>query len=724
MVNGVMTIRDLTALPVWVAWKFIDGNKIPLNPNMKGGAKANDPSTWGTREQAETAAAKFMVSNGWTKPAKSSGGIGLELTTISKGVCLGGVDLDSCRSEDGTVAPWAAEVMKIVPSYAEVSPSGKGIKIFFRFKSKDLPALLKAAGAEDGGRGRKWASAGGNHPPAVELYLSHRYFAVTEDRVGDNDDLAIINAKTIERLRIVAQRLLPKETEAAPDESRSAEAFRACLAFRRYNPESDFDAMCLHLSELQNPAVQEWLAEKGDKRALQNLWKNTEEKAQKLADRDQFHDDIEKLITKLNDRYMLVNEAGRALIFSPRWDKNLKRSVYTRMLEKDFRLLLLNDSINVGIDEHGVPKTKTAADVWLRHPGRRQYLGGVVFDPTNNHEPDELNLWHGFSVEPKRGKWDKLQDHVKIILCNKDQVAYDYLIGWMARMVQLPAEQGEVAIVMRGGEGSGKGTLARVIMRLFGQHAMTVSNHKHLIGNFNAHLRDCVFLFPDECFYAGDKQHAGVLKAIITEPTVTMEAKHFNAVLIKNTLHVMMTSNNTWVIPAALDARRFLMLNVSNAKANNIPYFAAIWSQMEVGGYEAMLYDLMNYDLSKFDVRSVPQTVGLNDQKKLSLEVIDSWWMDVLSRGYLRSSVAQWSESYATGDLYADYLEYAEKRMERHPIHRNAMGEYMRKMKSKSQQRVPVGLSGYAPGYHVGKLLLARKAFEEVTGLKMEWEGV
>ena len=55
-------------------------------------------------------------------------------------------------------------------------------------------------------------------------------------------------------------------------------------------------------------------------------------------------------------------------------------------------------------------------------------------------------------------------------------------------------------------------------MRILGQHALHISNSKHLVGNFNAHLRDCVLLFADEAFYAGDKAHVGVLNSLITEP--------------------------------------------------------------------------------------------------------------------------------------------------------------------------------------------------------------
>ena len=52
-----------------------------------------------------------------------------------------------------------------------------GVKVFFTINPSDLPALRRAMGT-DHGRQFKRESSGG-HPPAIELYLSNRYFAVT-----------------------------------------------------------------------------------------------------------------------------------------------------------------------------------------------------------------------------------------------------------------------------------------------------------------------------------------------------------------------------------------------------------------------------------------------------------------------------------------------------------------------------------------------------------------
>jgi len=303
---------------------------------------------------------------------------------------------------------------------------------------------------------------------------------------------------------------------------------------------------------------------------------------------------------------------------------------------------------------------------------------------------------------------------------------------------------------MRGVEGTGKGTLARALKHLLGQHGLAISNSKHLTGNFNAHLRDCVFLFADEAFFAGDRQHVGVLKSIITEPYLTVEAKYANAMQVPNFLHLMMASNEEWVVPASMEARRFFVLEVGGAHKDDHEYFAEIWREMDAGGYEAMLHDLLHHDLTRFNVRGVLVTEGLQQQKKLSLGTTEAWWLDTLQRGYvfrsrlgLEAEFSCWHEEVSTELLFASYTEFAERRRERHQLSRESLGRFMRKVGAKPKRLVDAvvgehltdvanpfgGTSRKAasfhqprpPGYHVGDMDLARTDFVTVTGLAVDW---
>lgn len=171
-----MTALDaLAGQPRWVAWRIeLRGGKKTKVPYSPGGAKAksDDGSTWGTRAEAEARANKIVNGQG--------GGIGFMLGVAPDGVAFGGIDLDTCRSGDSSFEPWAIEIVDRLRSYTEISPSGTGAKIFFRYRAVDLPELRRAMGRE---HGREFKRRGGDHPPAIELHLSNRYFTVTGQRL-------------------------------------------------------------------------------------------------------------------------------------------------------------------------------------------------------------------------------------------------------------------------------------------------------------------------------------------------------------------------------------------------------------------------------------------------------------------------------------------------------------------------------------------------------------
>ena len=151
----------------WVAWRNEQRNgkvtKVPYSPRTGRRAKADDPTTWATRAEAEAAVPRLVNGAG--------GGIGFELGVLGEDLAIGGIDLDTCRAPDGTLTDWAAEVVERFRSYAEVSPSGTGVKLFFTFDASTLAALRSAMGKKPReGSGRKWARGKGDHLPSIELY--------------------------------------------------------------------------------------------------------------------------------------------------------------------------------------------------------------------------------------------------------------------------------------------------------------------------------------------------------------------------------------------------------------------------------------------------------------------------------------------------------------------------------------------------------------------------
>lgn len=141
--------------PQWVGWKYAwrggKWTKVPINPRTGNAADSTDPSTWGTFEESVAA---------W-RNGEPYAGIGFVFTAGDE---FAGIDLDDCIGDGDQLVPAAREIVDQFNSYTEVSPSGKGVKIFIR-------------GVKPDGSGCKSKKIEGFKE--TEVYDHERYFTVT-----------------------------------------------------------------------------------------------------------------------------------------------------------------------------------------------------------------------------------------------------------------------------------------------------------------------------------------------------------------------------------------------------------------------------------------------------------------------------------------------------------------------------------------------------------------
>ena len=184
------TLDDLKPQARWVCY---GPDKIPINPLTGGNASSTKPNTWGTYAQAVAWRDRHGMS-----------GVGIMLT----GDGVVGIDLDDCV-EDVTdskivLKPFARFLFGLAPSYAEISPSGRGVHIL---GSATISRSVKKH----------------LHGMGVEVYSTARYFTVTEDTIGETDELcsvqdivdAIADELTAAEAPVVVHDMPP--TTTAPD---------------------------------------------------------------------------------------------------------------------------------------------------------------------------------------------------------------------------------------------------------------------------------------------------------------------------------------------------------------------------------------------------------------------------------------------------------------------------------------------------------------------------
>jgi hypothetical protein len=336
-------------------------------------------------------------------------------------------------------------------------------------------------------------------------------------------------------------------------------------------------------------------------------------------------DDNCQLLEELNIKYAVVPMGNKMSIL------NIVKEEIRFFSPGDFNLALQN---RTAIDDSGTdPKQIPASKWWLKHPDRKEYKK-VDFLPEIETPDGVFNMWKGFAVKPKGGleKIPLFHELLDEVICSDNELWALYLWGWLAHMVQFPQEKPGVAVVLRSdAQGVGKSRFAEYVGSLLGRHFRTVTHGRHIHGNFNSHLKDTLMLFGDEAVWGGEKSTESVLKQLITEPNMIIEMKGKDVFEVRSYLRLMLATNSEWAAPVSLTDRRYFVLNVANSRKNDHDFFKQLIYEQNNGGSESLLKVLMDFDLSDFEVRSIPETPARLDQKFLSMEPIEKWWLEILS---------------------------------------------------------------------------------------------
>jgi hypothetical protein len=169
-----LALAPLRFTPRWVSWdsrlKGGRWTKVPINPRTGRAASVSDPSTWGTFDEALAAIQQFHLT-----------GVGVVLTGDDN---LIGIDLDHCISDADSLSEIAAEIAGLAETYAEISPSGEGIRLFARGK---IEGALK------------------NDALGIEVYSKGRYLTVTGNKIEEAPDEIKEAPRTLARLKEVVE---------------------------------------------------------------------------------------------------------------------------------------------------------------------------------------------------------------------------------------------------------------------------------------------------------------------------------------------------------------------------------------------------------------------------------------------------------------------------------------------------------------------------------------
>jgi len=219
-----------------------------------------------------------------------------------------------------------------------------------------------------------------------------------------------------------------------------------------------------------------------------------------------------------------------------------------------------------------------------------------------------------------------------------------WIVDWLMEMVQAPggrycpgarkirdAETGqalglvdgkrsEVSLCLRGGQGTGKGTIIEPIMAILAPYSAKVTDMTQITSNFNKAMEDLLLLFADEAVWGGNRKEGNKLKDMITGDTLRIEPKGIDAYFARNFIRLYIASNSEWVIPAEEDERRYTIFDVTQVYAKNRAWFGKV----KAGDVRDLLTEALSWEI-KSDIHQNVETEALRTQKSFGRKPVDAF---------------------------------------------------------------------------------------------------
>lgn len=346
--------------------------------------------------------------------------------------------------------------------------------------------------------------------------------------------------------------------------------------------------------------------------------------------------DIPKWMRQTNARYAYIESHDRIADIDPATGQIVKY-----LTPEQFRTRLANK--RVFVDGKAMP----LGQAWLASPWRRQYVR-TGWWPVGEEPQGALNLFTGLPIRSGytgETGWRPLQvpltdalsptlDFIRDVIARGNAGDYGHVLSWMAWKVQNPCSRPGTALALVGSPGTGKSTMAEMLMDLFGpNHAKQFAKAEQVLGRFNAAMEGAMLVVLEEAFFGRDPTVRGAYKDMVTNSTVNIERKGLELTIAPNMAAFLITSNEMSSIPHEPNERRTTFLRVSDCHRGDASYFAQLRSNWTSGGREAFLQFLLERDVSQFNPGVPLSTPEKAEAAGENGDLVVQFWSELLEDG-------------------------------------------------------------------------------------------
>jgi len=329
-----------------------------------------------------------------------------------------------------------------------------------------------------------------------------------------------------------------------------------------------------------------------------------------------------------------------------------------------------------GQDEiHTVLAEKNMFSIWQKQFDHLTFKK-VVFDPTHvgdNISKGELNLFRGFAAKEIEGdvdmsKIERILFHLEKVVCASRKADADWLIKWLAHMVQFPGQKPGTSIFSIGEQGTGKTSFPTFFGKsiIGDRHYRSVGDLMRLTGKFNGAMEAKLLCIANEVSWGGDHKASEILKSLVADGDQELEKKFKDVITIADLCRYWFTSNGLHVIKVmnAEKDRRDFVTRVADIfrdkpKSEAKAYFDTLHKDFDDPEVADHFFTyLKRIDISPetgFNPRFAPVTDERREQELLSMDGMDQFLYDFMEN---QRSNDQIETVISISDLYEKCMRF------------------------------------------------------------------
>lgn len=326
------------------------------------------------------------------------------------------------------------------------------------------------------------------------------------------------------------------------------------------------------------------------------------------------------------------------LDFEKTHSKIISKGLFITETENGFNLVSKNELIN-GWEHIGFGPKQTFIGRWLKDQNMRTYDNIKCIPPPMICPPRTFNTWKPFAMEliTEYEKKDitPFLDHIKII-CNNEEPVYDYVVKWLAQMIQFPCEKSIMLVIQSVEEGTGKGFFLKIIQKLIGnqKYLESTNPNRDVWGQFNSRMSEAFLVHISELSKKESVEAEGRLKGLITDNALQINFKGKDIIEVDSFHRFILATNDKLggVNTHAYD-RRKLMIKTSNELLGNIDYFTNLDKLIKDTNYTKSFYEYLKSipDMNNFHKLPVPKTEYQLTLCELSVSPVEGFIKEFVS---------------------------------------------------------------------------------------------